>query len=1005
MKRNRKSLKKLKKSCALLAFAMTINCAFPANAAEEADASAEKVLDVSDIGGGMLTSVPLTIEDSQYIAVGTQLRIIDRKTGSETALVELSGNAVGGGRLTEGKGKLFIPLSDGRIEARNLGDLSKAFVTEKPEDGLCIQNQILYADEMIYAGFYPAGSDGTSGGAEGYFAAFPTEKGLETVAAEWKSSGEVYKGSVEMRADVLGDYVSFVGKDGTLVFADAKTGEIRDWKEDINGNIVSEVMESNGFLWFATDEGILYKVHIGEDGKIAEQSTVSLPDKGNTDLAILDGKVFVAGGSTGGYIAVYSEAEAALLQSAETERPAKIPTVVKDGDTYYVYFAQEEETANLYLAKLDAKNQLDLTAVYTSDKRKNGEDYITVGGDGMIYYGNTGSGIIAWIEKPSAPEPEEPSPEQPDPDKPEEEKPENPTPDTPEGEKPESPKPDNTGEQKPESPKPDNTGEQKPESPTPDNTGEQKPENPTPDNTGEQSPVSDNSGAGQPSSESSNASDTQGGGQQNVQHSGGQTSGTTSQLPQGSSAGNNVQPDASEGNVPEETDTKEQKTPQTILFDNISAAIKGGSKALVNHSRPEKIGKEILELLKANPEFELILEFPNYSLKIKGSDIVRTDVELETKLLEKGLTLSKEDAAKVGDYQALEFMLNKEMPGKVTISYRLPDKLKGGAELLLYNGSPLDKSTKIQIDKGKTELVFDKGGAYVLAEAKKEEKKTDDKTSGEDLKETTSKKPSASWKLPFKLPKFKNPMLVAAAAAVAALVALIVFVLMEMRVRRIREEKRRKSREEKNRRVPFDDFDEIDDQLKEELDTELAELEAEAALEREARNMDAYDQTADGVFNEVPYGTEMEILPEEEPAQGAAAFEEAEPEVLEELGGLEENRIMDEEERKRLAEEEAELIAEEEAEWNAIHEAQSQLTASDGAAQESDAEEKAEAEERKESEAGAESKETLESEKESVESEKETLGAEKEILESEEVKPNQKGSQKQTSRRKRRHRK
>ena len=86
----------------------------------------------------------------------------------------------------------------------------------------------------------------------------------------------------------------------------------------------SPLVEANGSVWFATDEGILYKVTLSSDGKVTEKATISLPDKGNAIISILEGKVFVTGGSGQGYIAVYSESDATEILSQKTDHQVRI---------------------------------------------------------------------------------------------------------------------------------------------------------------------------------------------------------------------------------------------------------------------------------------------------------------------------------------------------------------------------------------------------------------------------------------------------------------------------------------------------------------------------------------------------------------------------------------------------------------------------------------------------------------------------------------------------------
>ena len=51
---------------------------------------------------------------------------------------------------------------------------------------------------------------------------------------------------------------------------------MKDKKDDITGKVRSPLVEANGSVWFATDEGILYKVTLSSDEKVTEKATISL---------------------------------------------------------------------------------------------------------------------------------------------------------------------------------------------------------------------------------------------------------------------------------------------------------------------------------------------------------------------------------------------------------------------------------------------------------------------------------------------------------------------------------------------------------------------------------------------------------------------------------------------------------------------------------------------------------------------------------------------------------
>ena len=259
MRPNRKYRETLRVGCAALSLSMALSCAPLAVSAAETENAKEKAeihWTISD-AAEIQTSLPLMIENQFYVTVGNVLKVIDVTTGKETASTELAADASESAVIENGDGMLFVPLSDGRIQAVKTSDLSSVFLTEKPAEGLSVQSQILYHDHMIYAGFSPVAQEQK---VSGYFAAFKTDSrtGTDAVAPEWKSAEQKEGNYIGTKAAILGENVLFAGDSGKLVLANAKTGEVKDKKDDITGKVRSPLVEANGSVWFATDEGILY---------------------------------------------------------------------------------------------------------------------------------------------------------------------------------------------------------------------------------------------------------------------------------------------------------------------------------------------------------------------------------------------------------------------------------------------------------------------------------------------------------------------------------------------------------------------------------------------------------------------------------------------------------------------------------------------------------------------------------------------------------------------------
>ena len=137
MRPNRKYRETLRVGCAALSLSMALSCAPLAVSAAETENAKEKAeihWTISD-AAEIQTSLPLMIENQFYVTVGNVLKVIDVTTGKETASTELAADASESAVIENGEGMLFVPLSDGRIQAVKTSDLSSVFLTEKPAEG------------------------------------------------------------------------------------------------------------------------------------------------------------------------------------------------------------------------------------------------------------------------------------------------------------------------------------------------------------------------------------------------------------------------------------------------------------------------------------------------------------------------------------------------------------------------------------------------------------------------------------------------------------------------------------------------------------------------------------------------------------------------------------------------------------------------------------------------------------------------------------------------------
>ena len=265
---------------------------------------------------------PLILNGNLYIGVGNQILELDRETGEELRRSdEMIGNVgYAMNPLTYADGKLFVQVGNGCIQAVDLETLQCLWYTEKiGGQTLCpISYTNIDGTGYIYSGTWAsetrAGSyfcvttddenltdaDGTKGGGKiknltWQFTPSEDDKDVTSTPRGFYWAGayacEKYVAVGSDDGDYEGSYT-----DGACFYTlDPTTGEIIGKIGGIAGDIRTTTVYDNGYLYFGTKGGVLYKVEVSENGELSNPSSIDIKAALDSDGTMMTAAPIVYG--------------------------------------------------------------------------------------------------------------------------------------------------------------------------------------------------------------------------------------------------------------------------------------------------------------------------------------------------------------------------------------------------------------------------------------------------------------------------------------------------------------------------------------------------------------------------------------------------------------------------------------------------------------------------------------------------------------------------------------
>ncbi|WP_461812348.1 Ig-like domain-containing protein [Faecalimonas sp.] len=246
---------------------------------------------------------PLILNKKIYIGVANQIIEIDKETGKEIRRSdEMIGNVgYAMNPITYADGKLFVQVGNGVIQAVDYQTLKSVWYSEKI-GGQTI-SPISYA-KIDGKGYIYSGTWANENRDGSYFCIATDDKDTVPVEGEKKGGGKEKKltwkftpsvndkqvknkrGFYWAGAYATENYIAVGSDDGAkegnytegAVFytLDSRTGKIIDSISGIKGDIRTTTVYDNGYLYFATKGGVLYKTKVDHTGKLSETSSIDI---------------------------------------------------------------------------------------------------------------------------------------------------------------------------------------------------------------------------------------------------------------------------------------------------------------------------------------------------------------------------------------------------------------------------------------------------------------------------------------------------------------------------------------------------------------------------------------------------------------------------------------------------------------------------------------------------------------------------------------------------------
>jgi len=375
---------------------------------------------------GPYPNTPVIVGDALIFSSGTTLHKLNKDTGETIATgTMVSSAAFNISSVTYGGGMVFVPVSNGRIQAFNADTLESLWVSE-PMGGQS-NSYITYHDGYVYTGFW------SSAVGYNYYVCLSVtdedpDQTIETKNVQWKH--RIKAGYYWVNGIVMGDYIVFGGENGygenigstndpTKIYSlDRITGEVMDELGGFFGDQRSGISYDavTDRLYFTTKAGYVNSAKLDIDtGKFISGSAMSKQVETGWQATgtpvVYDGVLFISSGAGvgGGGVMVAADAETLeILDSVSllgySQSSPLLSTAYADTGKLYIYCTYNGIIGGLTVVEYDiATKQLTKSELFTpvAEQQNYCLDSVVCGPDGTLYYHND-SGYVFAVKKNTA---------------------------------------------------------------------------------------------------------------------------------------------------------------------------------------------------------------------------------------------------------------------------------------------------------------------------------------------------------------------------------------------------------------------------------------------------------------------------------------------------------------------------------------------------------------------------------------------------------------------------
>lgn len=353
---------------------------------------------------------PIVVNGNIYLAINNKIMVLDKETGETIKETALAGQCGYFSMIAYGEGKIFVPMSNGLLQAFNAETLESIWIT-KTKSGYQQICPVVYSDGYVYTGMWKGGKP-----ASGVFYCvsaededpFSTNEIKEPV---WESddTGFYWTG-----ATIVNDCIYFGGDNGIMQARNRMTGELVDeyalpHEGDISTIRCGSSYDPETSMLYVTgkEAKALFGLKINSDGTFDKLNVLSCPVTGQTTTVptVYNGRVYVTSGTmtSGGGMDVIDGSTLEKIYSVnlspgEDDRSGisqSTPLITtayatpENNNTVYIYVCLNEANGRIVCVKdFEGNTEPLVQYAWTPSSAQYCTHSLVAGDDGTIYYKN-----------------------------------------------------------------------------------------------------------------------------------------------------------------------------------------------------------------------------------------------------------------------------------------------------------------------------------------------------------------------------------------------------------------------------------------------------------------------------------------------------------------------------------------------------------------------------------------------------------------------------------------